>query len=437
MPADAAALPSGDRAPRAGWAPWWMLACVALWPWMGPANAAVALGAVVTVVWLGLRRFRGGDALLSREAWALTSALFFSYWLPELFSCFDAVDAKQAFYEVFEGLRFLPFLWLAAIAVHREPDRRIVFGGIAILVLAWTLDGLAQAMTGHSVGGAANVEPGTGAIRISGVFGAKHPHLGQVLASLAAFPLGLAARRLGIAGWIGAALLVGTAILLSGSRAACVTFALVLLFGGWRLLGWKRLLGVFAAGAIGIAALAVVFPNDLHERIARTEAVFSGDAEGIDAATSGRLRIWGAALCMAREHPINGVGVREYRDAYAACAPKMKAPPAWGDGGALHAHQIVLEVLSETGLLGLLLWIVGAALGVRAWRLAEPAARMRAAMPAVALAVTVFPLNTHLAFYSSFWGGLTLLLAGLYAGSLFGEDAMPGTANAPAARGEA
>ena len=36
----------------------------------------------------------------------------------------------------------------------------------------------------------------------------------------------------------------------------------------------------------------------------------------------------------------------------------------------------------------------------------------------LALAVTVFPLNTHLAFYSTFWGGLTLLLAALYAGSL-------------------
>ncbi len=40
----------------------------------------------------------------------------------------------------------------------------------------------------------------------------------------------------------------------------------------------------------------------------------------------------------------------------------------------------------------------------------------------VALLVTVFPLNTHLAFYSSFWGGLTLMLAALYAGALLNED---------------
>ena len=42
--------------------------------------------------------------------------------------------------------------------------------------------------------------------------------------------------------------------------------------------------------------------------------------------------------------------------------------------------------------------------------------------PALALFVTVFPLNTHLAFYSTFWGGLTLLLAALFAGSLLAND---------------
>ena len=127
----------------------------------------------------------------------------------------------------------------------------------------------------------------------------------------------MAARRIGAIGWIGVALLIGSVILLAGARAAWITFALALLFSGWRLLGWKRMLGVFAAGAIGLVVLAVVFPRDLHERIALTEAVFSGDQAGLDQALTGRLRIWEAAVCMVREHPINGVGVRGYRDAYA------------------------------------------------------------------------------------------------------------------------
>src|SRR3546814_6904358 len=63
---------------------------------------------------------------------------------------------------------------------------------------------------------------------------------------------------------------------------------------------------------------------------------------------SGRGRIWGAALCMAREHPINGVGARNFRDAFPACDPEPEEVPAWGSGPAFHAHQIVLEILSET-----------------------------------------------------------------------------------------
>jgi len=405
-----------DAAPRASWAPWWVLVCLVLWPWSGAGETALALGAVVTVGWLGLRRFRGGDALLSREAWALTTALFFSYWLPELLSCVGAIDPLGSLKEVLVGLRFLPFLWLCAIAAHREGDRRIVYTGIAIIALLWSLDGLVQAITGYSIGGPSTAD------RISGVFSAKHPHLGQALASLAAFPLGIAARRAGVIGWIGAALLVGAVILLAGSRAAWTTFGLVLLFSGWRLLGWKRMVGVFVAGVVGLAVLAVVFPRDLHDRIVRTEAVFSGNQQGLDEALSGRLRIWQAAACMIREHPITGVGVRGYRDAYAACAPQLDRP-VWGEGGALHAHQIVLEILSETGVVGLLLWLIGAAIAIRAWRWASPPARVRATMPAIALAVTVFPLNTHLAFYSSFWGGFTLLLVGLYVGALFGDDA--------------
>ena len=40
----------------------------------------------------------------------------------------------------------------------------------------------------------------------------------------------------------------------------------------------------------------------------------------------------------------------------------------------------------------------------------------------LALAVTVFPLNTHLASYSTFWGGVLLMLSALYAGSLLGRE---------------
>ena len=90
-----------------------------------------------------------------------------------------------------------------------------------------------------------------------------------------------------------------------------------------------------------------------------------------------------------------------------------------GNEGAMHAHQIVLEVLSETGAIGLLLWIAGAVAAIRTWRRAHVAARRRALAPALALAVMCFPLNTHLAFYSaSAWGLLFWWLIALYVAAI-------------------
>ncbi|MCA1713639.1 MAG: O-antigen ligase family protein, partial [Gammaproteobacteria bacterium] len=157
-------------------------------------------------------------------------------------------------------------------------------------------------------------------------------------------------------------------------------------------------------------------------RVVRTTQALAIDDNGVDIALSGRTRIWGAALCMARAHPFNGVGARGFRQAFPACDPQSGKVAAWGEGPTLHAHQIVLEILSETGGFGLLLWLAGGALAWRAWRYGSSAARDRARPAMLALAVTVFPLNTHLAFYSTFWGGLVLLLAALYAGALLARD---------------
>jgi O-antigen ligase len=187
---------------------------------------------------------------------------------------------------------------------------------------------------------------------------------------------------------------------------------------------------VFAFGALLLAGLTVVSP-DVRQRVERTAQVASASAAGVDDALSGRARIWSAAWCIVKAHPVNGVGPRGFREAFPACDPQPERIAEWGLGPAHHAHQIVLEILSETGAIGLLLWLAGAAMARRAWRYAEAGAR-EAAWPAMlALVVTVFPFNTHLAFYSTFWGGVTLLLAALYAGSLLGRDT---TAAAPAAQ---
>ncbi len=434
-----------EAAPGWRWAPAWILAFVALWPAPGYAEGVMVLGALAAIAMLLVARFQGGTRLLSGPAWALTSVLFAAYWVPELLSSVDAIDRARALREVAIDLRYLPFLWLVASAVATNHGRRITFAGLGVIMGIWTLDALAQAILGTSplfwgIDQAKHLISGHGMClaseaaqvdRLSGVLGPCNLKLGLVLASLSPFVLYLSGKRFGNIGWVVAAIAMGTVVLMGGARASWLTYALVLLFSGWRVLGWKKLAGLFVFGALALGVLTVTVPQ-VRERIVRTTYALTASDEGMDMALSGRTRIWGAALCMVRSHPVNGVGARGFRDAFPACNPDRGEVAAWGDGPALHAHQIVLEVLSETGILGLLCWLAGAAMAWRAWRYADAAARDRARPAMLALAVTVFPLNTHLAFYSTFWGGLTLLLAALYAGSLLAREPETG----PGARSE-
>jgi O-antigen ligase len=403
--------PSDDPVFR--WTPWVVLAFVALWPTVGPAEAVLSLGALASLAVLAWRRFRDGTALIRREAWALVTALFFCYWLPQLFSAFDAIDSVRAWREVLQDLRYLPFMWLVAIAVAPARGRKLVFTGLGLIALAWTIDAMVQATTGYSLGGRNSSD------RLSGIFGADNLKLGLVLAALAPFALNAMARRFHAAGWIATSLALGAVLLLAGSRGSWIMYGLVLLASGWRVLGRRKLFIVMATGAVLGSVLAFGVSSQFQARIERSKAILSGDEHGLDEALSGRWSIWRAAAGMIAAHPINGVGTRGFRDAYPKYAPPDDFWLSHGEQGALHAHQIVMEILSETGFIGLAIWLMGAALALRAWRWALPNARARSRVPALALAVTAFPLNTSLAFYSSFWGGVFLLLLALFAGALF------------------
>jgi len=434
--ADAAPTIPDDRAGQ--WAPWWVLAFVALWPLPGIAEGVLVLGALYAATRMVMRRLRGQPRLLSPAAWALTSILFLGFWLPQAFSALDAVDPSATWSKTAGGLRYLPFMWLVAIAVASPARRALTLGGLGLITALWTLDALVQALAGTSpwfwsldqlkqaVSHRPLCSPEEAALadRLSGVLGPCNLKLGQVLASLSPFLLLPAGARLGRIGWLGATLALGLVLLLAGSRASWITFALVVLYSGWRLLGARLLLLLLLGGVAVSAGLAASVPQ-LRERVQRTAMAWEGADDGVDQALSGRGRIWSAAVCMIGSHPINGVGARGFRDAYPQCDAQAGTDGVWGEGPALHAHQIVLEILAETGVLGLLLWIAAFAQAWRAWRYAPAAARERARPAMLALAVTVFPLNTHLAFHSTFWGGLTVLLAALFAGSLLARDGEP------------
>jgi O-antigen ligase len=235
-------------------------------------------------------------------------------------------------------------------------------------------------------------------------------------------------RRWGLRGLLSAFLLLLGPVLLSGSRASWLCYALVALGFAWHVSA--SAVRFLAAAVIGVVLLALAgavawkTSERFELRMERTLQAFHGSDRSIDTALSGRLDIWHTSVEMFKAHPINGVGVRAYRYAYPTFAPAndhfVVSEEACGVGeGACHAHQWVLEVLSETGTLGLLLWLGAMSMAVVAWRRVSAEARALAFPVTLALGVMLFPLNTHLAFYSAWWGLLFAWLLGLWCAALY------------------
>lgn len=392
-----------------------LLAVPVLLPVGRTAELPLVVGAVAGIV-LALRQrldFRGPGTRLA-------CTLFACYWLAALLSGLSAVDPGRTWSTIATSLRFLPFALFAGWALRDESDWPQLEAATAAIIGLWILDAYVQIGFGHSLGGAAEAE------RVSGIFGAGNLKLGPVLATLSPFLLLAARARFGRRGLVLAAACLVAPVLLSGSRAAWVAYALVCLVLAWQETRRpRRFLAVVAAFAVGVAAVASWALHDSSRfgaRVQRTLLALQGTEAALDEASAGRISIWRTALAMAAAHPVTGVGVRGFRYDYPdhADADDRFVAETGGTLGAAHAHQVVLEVLSETGIAGLLLWLAGTFVALRAWWRADAAARARARAPALALVAMTFPLNTHLAFYSAWWGLLFWWLIALHCAALGG-----------------
>lgn len=390
------------RSPAGWWLSGLLLAVPLLLPFSRAAELPVLLGALAGV-WLAVRH--RGAWLQSQPARTLLLALS-AYTLAALLSAPDAVAPDKTWATAAAALRLLAFglgvlglldLALAAGIAPAALAQRLVW--VAALPLAlWVIDALVQGATGWSLGG------GLDADRLSGIFGADDLKLGPLLPALSPlllWPL-LGARRWLLAlAWI-AVLVV---VLLAGSRAGWVSYGWVSALLAWRLAGGsRRVFAVWLGAALlcGVVAGALGYQvsEQFRARVDRTLAFGEGQA---DVALAGRVPIWRTAARMALAHPVNGVGVRGFRHAYPVYAEPGDpwVDPVAGTGAA-HAHQLFLELLTETGAVGLLLWLAAAWVLWRQSRkgAADPATQA----PWIALGALVLPLNTHLAFYSSFMG---------------------------------
>lgn len=413
MSSFAASLKAALRSPLL---PFWLV--IALLPF----GRSSELGTFLCLIGTVLLFARHPSALREHAGARLLLWLLAAYVGAALLSAVDSLAPGKSWSTVAALLRFAPLGLYACFAIRREEKLEALNVAVAVVVAFWAVDAWMQALTGWSLAGRAEPE------RISGIFGATNLKLGPTLSVLSPFVLWAARRRWGIKGLLIAFVLLLGPVLMSGSRASWLVFMLVGLGYAWHVV--RSPARFLAVTCVGVAMLLVAggvawkTSERFQQRMDRTLQAVHGTGQSLDWATSGRLDIWRTSIAMFEGHPINGVGVRAYRNAYPMYAPPndhfVVSDEACGVGeGACHAHQWVLEVLTETGTLGLLCWLAAIAMAVMAWRRVGSVAREGAFPVTLALAVMLFPLNTHLAFYSAWWGLLFAWLLGLWCAALY------------------
>lgn len=112
----------------------------------------------------------------------------------------------------------------------------------------------------------------------------------------------------------------------------------------WRPLAMPVLLG----GAAGVVLLAMLFVEPVRSRVA---SIFAGSK---DSSNNFRLNVWSAVIKMIKARPLIGIGPGN--DAFNKIYPLYQNPRYT----ALSAYSIFLEILVETGIIGLscFLWLM-------------------------------------------------------------------------------
>ncbi|MEQ1591160.1 MAG: O-antigen ligase family protein [Thiobacillaceae bacterium] len=328
------------------------------------------------------------------------SLLFLCIWIPIALSVPDSLWFSKS---LSTALTY-PRIYFAGIyliwMLHENLVQQRLLKLSAWLMLFWVGDALIQVVIGYDLLGYAYPE------RLNGLFGTHDWKLGLTLAMLSPIAWEYVSHhgakwQLALA-WIGTAAVV----LLASNRESWIMFALATLLWGWvyaQRLGFHpaKLLAPLALIAVVSGIGAYQHNPKFAQRMDQSMAALDFTYAGLDKASSFRVHVWSNAVAVLEDHQVNGAGVRAYRYAYARYAEKND-PYVNPDGtGMIYAHQLLLEVGSETGGIGLAGLLAFFVIFIRTGRgLSTQPLAWAAWLGAFAW---LFPLNTHTALYSAYW----------------------------------
>lgn len=397
--------------------PWWAAVLIAAYPLLLPfsrtAEVPLSLLAITGMVLL----WRQSRAI---KHWPTSRALllvFLCMWIPMAVSSFDAFNPSGAWYHSLVSLRFffaaLAMAWLSRFSAVRE--RALLL--ISLVLGFWVIDSLIQFVFGMDLLGYPNT-----ADRLNGPFGMRHFRLGMILAVLSPILFEQVRRSWGGRGLLLVIPLTVFVVILSGVRSGWVIIAFAVplfLFWAARRNNWPllRVSAISTVGAFLLLSLAWVSSPLVQERIELSMGLGSGEMRATDHALSNRIPIWETSLRMIKAHPLTGVGIDSYREAYVVYAAVDDPHVATNGLGGYHSHNLILEVLSDTGLLGLLGLLLATRIMYRLWRQADAASRQSMLPFALALVLLMLPFNSHFSHYGTFLSSVSWWLLGLWMGA--------------------
>jgi O-antigen ligase len=360
-----------------------------------------------------------------RQVSIIVVPIFLCFWLPMIASSFDSYMPQKSWTSSLAALRFLAAVLSMAVLLRADSARWRVIRWTSFLLIFWAVDGFVQLIFGTDLFGIAmNPE------RLNALFVKKYQFFGPTLAMLSPLLLEHARRNWPAPLWVTSFTLILGAVLIAGMRAGWLTMGLVLLVYMWLMFRRdnrelrKASLSIPVLAVTAIIASYMVSPL-FQARLEQSMTITEGTEAAVIAASNRRIPIFKTSLVMFEAHPVNGVGVRAFPKAYMQYAAEddIHIQLSGGKSGATHAHNLVLEVMADTGSLGLLGMIVGFGLVLRFWKGMTPARRNEAFPFALALALVLFPLNSHFALYGTYLSSLIWILFGLWAASIENKSA--------------
>ena len=294
------------------------------------------------------------------------------------------------------------------------PERRIrlrLILSLSIAVGFMLLDTALQYFTGTDILGFASI-PSNGSPRLTGPFSA--PRVGIMLVWMSVpvvsywlMSEGGCARR-GKALWLGMAYAIGflTVVFMSGERMALLLTGLGFVLAFFMLPISKRLMAGVGLTAIALMALlAYTNPGLVMRQMDSTGEVVT-EFEASDYGL-----IWKSAIAVAKDHPILGVGLRQFREACPDPAYGPTDPAMLAKRCNQHTHNIYLEWLAESGAIGLSLFVLLMLLVVQQTARAWPTLRKDPIF--LGLVITLFirlwPLASNTSFFTA-WSAVPMWL---------------------------